>query len=395
MFGGYVGEVMDGWIRRNVLVQNTCWEDPIANLAALELTSSHRIFMVTSAGCNAFDYALAGPSRIDAVDPNLRQTALLELKIAGIRTLEFDDFFRMFGAGHWRDAPRVYAQSLRQHLSAASASIWDRSIARFADPRRPFYFRGATGTFTRLVNFYVQRVLRLRDAMEDLLSACTIEEQQWIYEQRVRERLWTSGIRFAMQRNAALSLVGLSPGQRWQIERDYRTGVVGYIKDRLERVVANHLLANNHFWRVYLTGRYTPNCCPSYLQPENFERLKAGTVDRIHAHTNTPAGFLRNCDRRYTHFILLDHFDNLSLSHQEQLQADWQEIVWHAAHHARCLWRSGGVHTDFVDELAVRRRSILCQLGELLNYQRQLQWTLGKLDRAGAYASLFVADLAT
>ena len=93
-----------GMVHGKNLVYNTCWEDPRLDRVALQIGPSDRIVMITSAGCNALDYALCQPERIDAVDLNPRQNALLELKMAGIRRLDFEDFFRMFGQGHH---PRV------------------------------------------------------------------------------------------------------------------------------------------------------------------------------------------------------------------------------------------------------------------------------------------------
>ncbi|MCU0982993.1 MAG: BtaA family protein, partial [Pirellulaceae bacterium] len=95
------------------LVYNTCWEDPRLDRIALALRPSDRLVMITSAGCNALDYALLGPSRIDAVDVNPRQNALLELKIAALRRLEFEDFFALFGDGRLANVQRVYQLQLR------------------------------------------------------------------------------------------------------------------------------------------------------------------------------------------------------------------------------------------------------------------------------------------
>jgi hypothetical protein len=57
------------------LVYNTCWEDPAVDLAALERAPDDRMLVITSARCNALDYALAGPGHIHAVDANPRQNA--------------------------------------------------------------------------------------------------------------------------------------------------------------------------------------------------------------------------------------------------------------------------------------------------------------------------------
>ena len=53
----------------------------------LELGPDDNVLVITSAGCNALDYALAGPRHVYAVDLNPRQNALLELKKAAIRAL--------------------------------------------------------------------------------------------------------------------------------------------------------------------------------------------------------------------------------------------------------------------------------------------------------------------
>ena len=83
-------------VHRNNLVYNTCWEDPRLDRVALDLSADDNILVITSAGCNALDYALTEPNHVYAVDMNPRQNALLELKIAGIKNLQFEDFFAMF-----------------------------------------------------------------------------------------------------------------------------------------------------------------------------------------------------------------------------------------------------------------------------------------------------------
>ncbi len=129
------------WIHQHHLVYNTCWEDPRLDHEALQLGSEDEILMITSAGCNALDYALAGPKQVIAVDVNPRQNALLELKLAGIRTLEYEEFFDLFGRGQSDAWGSLYARRLRPQLSAAAKSIWDRGGKLFQGHglRRSFY----------------------------------------------------------------------------------------------------------------------------------------------------------------------------------------------------------------------------------------------------------------
>ena len=98
--GGQVFKLVHG----HNLVYNTCWEDPRLDHQALKLTADDTVLVITSAGCNALDYALASPKQVAAVDMNPRQNALLDLKLAGIRNLQYEDFFAMFGDGRLQGA---------------------------------------------------------------------------------------------------------------------------------------------------------------------------------------------------------------------------------------------------------------------------------------------------
>ena len=62
-------------VHNHNLVYNTCWEDPRLDRQALQLGPDDTLAMITSAGCNALDYALDGPRRIYCIDVNPRQNA--------------------------------------------------------------------------------------------------------------------------------------------------------------------------------------------------------------------------------------------------------------------------------------------------------------------------------
>jgi len=64
------------------LIYNQCWEDPVIDKRALNIGSKDRIVMIPSVGCNALDYLLSRPERIDCADLNPNQTALLDRRPA-------------------------------------------------------------------------------------------------------------------------------------------------------------------------------------------------------------------------------------------------------------------------------------------------------------------------
>ncbi len=389
--GGQVFKVVHG----HNLVYNTCWEDPRLDHQALKLTADDTILVITSAGCNALDYALAGPRQVVAVDMNPRQNALLDLKLAGIRNLQYEDFFAMFGEGRLPGATKIYEEKLRPALSEWPQRYWDRWI-KFFDPqnRRPFYFRGTCGTFAMLINVYINRVAKLRPQINDLLDCATVAQQQEIYDRYLRARFWSKSMRFAMRRDTILSLLGVPRAQRHQIETQYQGGINQFLQDCVEAVFARLPLSDNYFWRVYMTGHYTRECCPEYLKPENFQKLRDGLADRVQTHTDSVEGFLTKDPRPISRFVLLDHMDWLSTRRLPLLAQEWQAIVRRAAPGARILWRSAGLRTEFVDRAQIVVEGKPRSVGELLTYDRPLAEELHSQCRVHTYGSFHIADLA-
>lgn len=383
------------FIHGNNLVYNTCWEDPRLDRQALDLKASDHLLVITSAGCNALDYLLAGASRVSAVDMNPRQNALLELKIAGIRALDFDTFFEMFGKGRLTDFQKIYETKLRPLLPGYAQVYWDRSIRFFAGRgwRSSFYFRGSSGVFARLVNSYIDRRSKLRPIVNNLLKTTDVQNQQRIFNTELRPVFWTRALRWAMNRDLTLALLGVPRAQRKQIEIYYSGGVVKFIEHAIDAVFGTLPLHDNYFYRVYLTGEYSHDCCPEYLKRENFERLKAGLWQQLSVHTSTVLDFLRSSQEPVSRFVLLDHMDWLSQEHRDLLQAEWQAIVEKATPDARVIWRSGGMQVDYVDGIQVEINGQKRALGEVLKYNHNLAAELHSQDRVHTYGSFYIADL--
>jgi len=392
----WFSKILFSCVHRRNLIYNACWEDPRLDREALKLNENDRVLVITSAGCNALDYACAGAGSIAAVDVNPRQNALLELKMAGIRRLEYGDFFGLFGRGTHEQARTLYGDKLRDTLSAPARAFWDGHIGYFEGRSRrdSFYFRGAAGLFAYFMNVYIDRVVRLRHVLDAMLSARDVRCQQALYYAHLHEDFWRGWLCWLLGREASMSLLGVPRPQIEQIKRHYRQGVVTFIRECIEAVFGHLPLVDNYFWRVYLTGRYTPTCCPEYLREENFERLKGGLVDRIEIHTGTVSDYLRQCTHPTTKFVLLDHMDWLSTHAAEALAEEWQLITENAAEDAQIIWRSGGLDTDFVDPIPITRNGRRQRIGDLLRYDRELAARLHKRDRVHTYGNFYIASLA-
>lgn len=389
-------------IHGSQLIYNTCWEDPRVDRTAMNLGATDDVLVISSAGCNALDYALAGANSVRAVDVNPRQNALLELKIAAIRTLDFESFFSLFGLGRHDRFATLYQQSMRSALTPAARQFWDRHGRLFRPgARRSFYYRGTTGMVAWAMRLYLAAVARVRDAVFACLNATSVDEQRDIYYRSVRAKFWNAPVRWSLNRDTTMSLLGVPRPQKQQIDANYpNEGVAGFVRDCLDAVFGRLSLRDNYFWRVYLTGQYTRECCPEYLKEENFERLKQGVVDRISVHTDTVAGHLekRSADQpSISRFVLLDHQDWLStVAGGAELAREWRAILRCArpGGASRVLYRSAGFKSDFVDAVTTETaQGERVMVGNMLRYDRALAKQLHAVDRVHTYGSFHIADI--
>ncbi len=383
-------KVFDGLYSRS-LVYNTCWEDPAVDRQALQLGPQDSILMISSAGCNALDYALQGPRRIHAVDANPRQTALLELKLAGIHRLEFDDFFRIFGDGYHAGFRELYRRRLRDELSDFARIYWDRYCNWFTSRHGSFYYHGLAGFVARGFSTYFRLQPQLAEDIRELFSCNDLDAQRRIYDEKISAELWTPTINWVLGRQLTMSLIGVPHPQRRLVQAQHPGGVAGFIREAIDYVFRNLPVADNHFWRVYLNGSYTRDCCPEYLKADNFLALKNGLADRIEPHTCTVTEFLQRNEEPISRFVLLDHMDWMSSYHPTALIEEWNAIIDRAQPGARILLRSAHANPAFLDwvEIGAARR----RLPEVVRFDRELAARLQRQDRVHTYAGFMIADV--
>ncbi len=374
------------------LVYNTCWEDPAVDRRALALRDDDSIMVITSAGCNVLDYALLGPRRIDAVDANPRQTALLELKLAGIRRLDHGDFFALFGQGRHRHFDALYHDLLRADLSPFAQAFWDARGHWFAEQSGGFYFHGLSGIVARAFRAYLRLRPRLARLIDSLFDSGSLDCQRELYDEQIAPMLWGFWMNWTLSRQLTLSMLGVPHAQRREVIAQHRHGVAGFIRESIEYLARNLSFKDNYFYAVYVRGAYEADCCPEYLKPAQFAALKSGLADRIVPHTRTVTDFLRHHYAPISRFVLLDHMDWMSSYAYPALVEEWQAILASASRDARILLRSAHARPRYLDSLRLGPDGR--RLRELLHFHDELARDLARADRVHTYAGFHIADVA-
>ncbi len=366
----------------NRLIYNTCWEDPRIDRQLLQLDPESRAVVITSAGCNVLDYLLDGPGEIHAVDVNFRQNALLCLKMALIEHGNHEFLFDLFGAGGWPGYRDIYA-AVRPRLPAWAQTFWDAKIGYFSPQglRQSFYWRGASGDFAWLFNYVLLRNSRLKRLLDQLLAAETLEEQERLYDQ-AEPYIFRRGLTWLLCQPAAMAFIGVPTAQLRLVESQYPGGLLAYIRDSLRRAFTSVPIRDNYFWRVYLTGSYSADCCPGYLHANNFQTLR-DRIHRVQVHSTTVTRFLQENPGVYSHFVLLDHQDWLAWHDTHALSEEWEEIFRNGRPGTRILMRSAASDLGFLPPAVTSRLRFFPHLSQ--NFHQQ--------DRVGTYGSLHLAEV--
>lgn len=361
----------------------------------MQLGSDDTVLVITSAGCNALDYALQGPRRIHAVDANPRQTALLELKLAGIRHLGFDDFFALFGEGRHPGFRDLYRGAVRAELSPFAQQYWDKNHDWFCqnDARDTFYHFGLSGMVARAFRGYLRLRPRLRDGLEALLGADTLDAQREIYAARVEPLLWGKHLNWTLSRQITMSMLGVPRPQRKEVERQHVDGIPGFVREAVAYVARELPLRSNYFWQLYFRGGHTRDCCPEYLTADGFAALKGGLARRIVPHTTTVTEFLQGTHERISRYVLLDHMDWMSSYYPEALAEEWDAILERATPGARVLFRSAHGQPAYLQQVNVLHEGRMRRLMELVQFHPEWARELTRQDRVHTYAGFHIADL--
>ncbi|KAJ6630276.1 hypothetical protein B0H10DRAFT_1983869 [Mycena sp. CBHHK59/15] len=286
------------------------WEDPVEELHHLRVSHTDSILLITSAGDSALHHAiLSRPQRIHCVDINPCQNHLFELKLASIQSLEYDDFFAMFGGGQHPRFRSLLDYKIAPYLSSAAYQFWKRHDGAFDSS---FYLNGYSGWALRIMRI----IFGLAGVSGDVAALCdadTLEQQESIWREKLRPVMLNPAV-VLLLRNPVFcwNALGVPLNQRKMLLRD--GGMSEYVQETLDPLVSTYLLkTGNYFYLLALLGHYTHQSCPAYLTRSGFNSLKANNgeaMDTFRLHTKSMLHALRSLSAlTLTHVILMDHLD--------------------------------------------------------------------------------------
>ncbi|WP_395333863.1 DUF3419 family protein [Novosphingobium sp. BL-8H] len=327
------------------LVYAQIWEDPVADMAALQIGPDSRVLTIASGSCNALSYLTANPATITCVDLNTAHIALGRLKIAAIRNLtDYADLRSFIAEADKPENARIYREKLAPHLDEATRRYWEgrdlvgrRRINGFT---RGIYKRGLLGHFIGAA--HVLAKLYKIDPSE-ILGAETLEEQRRVFDERFAPIFERKLVRWLTDQPASLFGLGIPPAQYDALAGGQRMADV--LRARLEKLACHFPLNDNYFaWQAFGRGygRQDKAPLPPYLQEGNVAQVR----ERLERLTLRHASFTQvlqdSPDASLDRYILLDAQDWMS---DAQLTELWGEITRTARPGSRVLFRTAAEPT--------------------------------------------------
>ncbi|KAI3619807.1 betaine lipid [Moniliophthora roreri] len=316
------------------------WEDPAVDMMHLDLTGDDSMLAITSAGDNAFHYALsAAPQRIHCVDMNPCQGHLMELKLAAIKSLDYEDFFSLFGKGYHPSFRALLDSRIAPYLSSSAYQFWCINSESFSSN---FYFHGYSGWALCLARI-IFRVAGVHNDIKRLCECKTLNEQVEIWKNKLKPVLLNPIIvALAQSPIFCWNALGVPMNQRRMVLTE--GGVYKYLRDTFDPLASAYLFkTDNYFYHLALMGHYTHESCPSYLTRAGFEALKAldaQALDTFRLHTDSMINVLRGLmSRSLTRVLIMDHLDWFPPDSQ-QVEDEVKEFARVVALGGYVLWRS-------------------------------------------------------
>ncbi|GAA5839181.1 hypothetical protein JCM9279_002619 [Rhodotorula babjevae] len=288
----YVADVVHREFRS--WIYSFAWEDPRVDVEHIKLTKEDEVLCITSGGENAMHYAIdAAPRRIHSCDLNPAQGHLLELKLAGIMALDYDDYWKMWGEGRHPDFRELLDSKLSPFLTSHAFQFWRQNDHVFD---KNFYYHGYSGHALRLANWALW-LAGVHNSTAKMCAATDLDEQRRLWKTKIRPVLLSSTLTKLFFSNPLFlwNALGVPMNQARTFLAE--TTVAQFATDTFDPVALNTSVAtDNYFYQLCLQGRYTRSSCPEFLTRSGFDKLKkdnAAALDCMRIHTDSIANVMR------------------------------------------------------------------------------------------------------
>ncbi len=251
----------------NSIAYSSSNEDSYSELKALNITENDSIVCVTASGDRVINLLLKKPKKMVAIDLNPFQNYLLELKLAGIKHLSYDDFLEFLGVKNSDRRLLLYDQ-LKQSLSEEAKAFWDKGGRTTVS--RGVIYQGNLERF--LWCFAIMMRLFRSNKVKKIFSFNSIEQQRKFFDTEWNNTSWKIITRLLFSKLLCKNVLK-DPGFYHYVPGNVQ--VHEYLRNKVNHTLRNHLAKDNFYAALFLYGKYLDGMAlPQYLEEDNFNFLK-------------------------------------------------------------------------------------------------------------------------
>lgn len=298
IFKDFENEVING----NSFIYSLAWEDPRLDFKYLTI-KDHNVLMLTTGGCNVLNTLLKDPKKIVTVDISKNQNALLDLKIAAIKSLDYETFWLLFGKGKVKNFSLIYKNYLRKNLQLeTSKDFWDKNKSIF---KIGLYHSGGVANMISYLN-----LINPNNKADDICNIGNLKDQYKFYKSNIEPNIFNNWTKYFAKLPLFSVFTGVHINQiRTICEGDNYDIAFNMVKKSYDNIFKKFSVRDeNYFIYGLIKGELKKNNCPEYLKKANFDFLK-NNVNKIKIQTAYVSDYLEKTNIKFSRFILLDHLD--------------------------------------------------------------------------------------
>jgi S-adenosylmethionine-diacylglycerol 3-amino-3-carboxypropyl transferase len=299
---------------------SSCNEDSRSELKALRINKRDSVLTITGSGARPLDLLIKQPAKIISIDFNPCQNFLLELKMAAMQQLEYEDYLNFLGVCPSQKRVQVYS-GLRSCLSSDARGFWDQHPEML---KKGVIYQGRWEKyFLKLAQAVGLTRNQLR---QNLFQSVDVTRQASLWSKKWDDIIWRMFLRLISSRFTWKNFLG-DPGFYAYVSAQF--SVYNYLWNKFSSASKNILLSQSPFASLLFFGKYDlEKVLPLSLQRKHYSTLRTN-LSHIQIVTQSLLEFLeRGTANQFQKYSLSDFS---SYTNANDYLKIWRGIVRTAA----------------------------------------------------------------
>ncbi|MBD79217.1 MAG: S-adenosylmethionine--diacylglycerol 3-amino-3-carboxypropyl transferase [Crocinitomicaceae bacterium] len=299
-------------IRHNYIRYANCWEDADVLLDGLQVQPNDRVFSIGSAGDNSFSLLVNDPAIVVAVDINLVQLYLIELKKAAFKSLDYRKFLEFLGFQKSARRKALYSK-VAQNLEPDINDFW---TLRISEIENGIIYQGKFEKYFQLFRTKILPLVHTQKNVDQLFTIKTEEEQVRFFHSTWNNWRWRLLFNLFFSK-FVMGRFGRDPAFLKEVKIPVSTFILNQSKDHLSSIASQ----NNYFLQFIMKGSFETEL-PYYARESNFEIIKS-RIDRL----TTYHGLAEDAFNKFSDFDKFNLSNIFEYMNPEVFQAVSQNLV--------------------------------------------------------------------